>query len=396
MNINYQHRLTVAKVRSAKCGTKADGSPVMKRYQDGQGLMLQVNPPSERHPTGSRSWVQRLTIRGVRRDVGIGSCHLVGLKEAREIALENLRVARRGGDPRVKQVAMPTFAECARKVHQQHAHNKNEQDRERWLGEIVKYVFPAIAHLPIDQITPADIEGIFNPIWNAKPTVAKRVRQRVSKVMLWAVGLGYRDDNPAGDALDAVLGNVGKGHVVKHHDSVPHGEVADAIAKIRASNRVIGVRLAFEFLILTAGRTNEVRNAEWEEIDLESRTWTIPGEKMKAGKEHRVPLSDRAIELLEQAREIGRNGIVFPNEKGNIITDKVLATAARKLALGGTPHGFRTSFRTWCQETGVPNDVAETAIAHVEKNKTKAAYARSDYFDARKPVMQDWADYLKT
>ena len=375
-NIHWKPKLTEKQVRTLPAG----------RYTDGQGLMLFVQP------SGSRQWVQRIVIRGKRVDIGLGGYPLVSMTEAREQAFENRRIARKGGDPRVKQEPVPTFAEAARMVHEQHANHKNERDRARWLTEIANHVFPTIGNHPIDQITTNDMLNVFEPIWNTTPTVAKRVRQRVSLIFQWSIVKNFRNDDPA-FAISAFLGK-GNGHVVKHHESVKHGEVADAIAKIRASKQSASVRLAFEFLILTAVRSNEVRHAEWKEIDLEARTWTIPDEKIKMGKEHRVPLSDRAMEILEQAREIKTNGVVFANRAGNAIDEKKLADTARKLALGGTPHGFRSSFRTWCQDTGVPNDVSEAALAHKEENQVKQAYGRSDFFDARVKVMDDWANYL--
>lgn len=376
-NIHWKPKLTEKAVRTLPPG----------RYTDGQGLMLFVQP------SGSRQWVQRIVVKGKRIDIGLGGYPLVSMTEAREQAFENRRIARKGGDPRVQPEPVPTFAEAARIVHEQHATNRDERSRARWLTEIANHVFPTIGDHPIDQITTNDVLAAFDPIWKSKPTVAKRVRQRVSLIFQWSIVKNFRNNDPA-FAISAFLGKVGNGHVVKHHESVPHSEVADAIAKIRASKKSASVRLAFEFLILTASRSNEVRKAEWHEIDLESRTWTIPGEKIKMGKEHRVPLSDRAIEILEQAREIGRNGIVFPNRVGNVIDEKELADTARKLALGGKPHGFRSSFRTWCQDAGVAKDVAEACLAHVSGNDVEQAYARSDYFDARVPVMQQWADYL--
>lgn len=395
MNVNYQLRLTAAKVRSAKCGKRPDGSPVMKRYQDGNGLMLQVNPPSARYPAGSRQWVQRIAIHGKRVDFGLGGYPLVTLKEARDQAFENRRIARQGGDPRVKPVAVPTFAEAARTVHGQRAHHNKDRDRDRWLSEIARHVFPALADRPIDQITTGDVLRVFEAFWHSSPTVAKRVRQRVSLVFQWAIGHGFRKDDPA-DSIGAVLGKAN--HVVKHHEAVPHGEVAQAIATIRGSvRRMVTLKLVFEYMILTATRPNEAIGARWDEIDLEGRVWTIPASRMlKTKQDHRIPLSDRAIEILEQARPLSRNGLVFPNRVGKVFDEKKLATTARELKLGGKPHGFRSSFRDWATEIGgVSWDVAEACLSHKVENSVSLSYDHSDRFGLRVPVMQAWADYLK-
>ena len=376
-NIHWKPKLTEKKVRTLPAG----------KHIDGNGLMLVVRP------SGSRQWVQRIVIHGKRVDIGLGGYPLVLMSEAREQALENRRIARKGGDPRIKPIPVPTFAEAARSVHEQHARHKNERDRARWLSEIARHVFPPLANRPIDQITTGDILRVFEPIWHSSPTVAKRVRQRVSFIFQWAIGHGFRNDDPA-DSVSAVLGKVN--HVVEHHKSVHHSKVAGAIETIRQSRRMDTLKMVFEFMILTATRPNEAIGARWDEIDLDAKVWTIPVSRMKKSeREHRIPLSDRAIEILEQARPLSRNGLVFPNRVGKVFDEKKLADTARELEIGGKPHGFRSSFRDWATEIGgVPYDVSEACLSHKVGNSTTQAYDRTDRFDLRVPVMQQWADYL--
>ena len=217
------------------------------------------------------------------------------------------------------------------------------------------------------------------------------MHQRIGAVMKWAVAKGYRSDNPAGDAITAALPR--NGNAIRHHKALPHGEVSAALAKVRNSGSHAGVRLALEFMVLTATRSNEVRGAAWDEVDHD--VWTIPASRMKAKREHRVPLSRRALEILEEARKRHDDGgIVFRGAKGGGINASMFSGLLRHLGIEGTPHGMRSSFRDWCSETGVAREVAEAALAHVVKNRVEAAYARSDLLDRRREVMQAWAAYL--
>ena len=390
MNVNHRLKLTVAKVRSAQPG----------RYQDGNGLMLNVKP------SRSRQWIQRIVIQGKRVDIGLGGFPLVTLAEAREQAFQNRRIARAGGDPRAKQSVAPAFADATRKVHAIHAPAiKNATDRAKWINDMINHAFPTLGNRPVDQITTSEVMAVILPLWHDKPTVAKRVKQRLSLVMQWAIVEGYRIDNPAGDALNAVLprngnGN-GNGNGTKHMQALPYKDVANAITAVRESAKHDSAKLAFEFLVLTAVRSHEVRGAQWSEIDMDARTWTIPAERMKAGKEHRVPLSDSAMKVLEKARELlhtttvnKRSGLLFPN-RGKPVDEKVMPRMMKELRINAVPHGFRSSFRDWCAEYAkAAREVAEAALAHVVSNKIEAAYARSDLFQRRAELMQQWADYL--
>ena len=238
--------------------------------------------------------------------------------------------------------------------------------------------------------------AVLMPIWNEKPETARRVRQRISTVMKWAVAQGYRADNPAGDAIGAALPRH-NGKSKHHHRALPHGEVAAAIETVRSSGAGIAVKLAFELLILTAARSGEVRLATWEEIDKDSRTWTVPATRMKAGLEHRVPLSGRTLAILDEARAIDDgSGLIFPGMRvGKPLSDMTLSKLMRDLGLDGVPHGFRSSFRDWAAEcTNAPPAVMEAALAHTVRNKVEAAYNRTDLFERRRTLMDQWAAYL--
>ena len=212
--------------------------------------------------------------------------------------------------------------------------------------------------------------------------------------MKWAVAQGYRDDNPAGDAISAALPR--NGTRVRHHRALPHAEVASALDTVHGSSARPAVKLAFELVVLTACRSGEVRLSRWSEFDVEQRLWTIPGERTKTGRAHRVPLSTGARSVLRRARECGHGeGFVFSGTRpGRPLSDVALSRLLRQLEIGAVPHGFRSSFRDWCSETGVAREVAEACLAHVVKNRVEAAYARSDLLERRREVMEAWSTYL--
>ena len=243
-------------------------------------------------------------------------------------------------------------------------------------------------------MTTADVMAILTPIWSSKHVTAKRIRQRIGAVMKWAVAQGHRADNPAGDALGAALPK--NGAAPRHQRALPHAEVGPALRRIRRADAHVGILLAFEFLVLTAAHSGEVRGALWHEIDCDGSVWTIPGERMKAGREHRVPLADRALEVLDEARELtDARGIVFPSPRGLVLHQTTLAGLARDLNIGAVPHGFRSSFRDWAAEcTDAPREVCEIALAHVNTDRVEAAYRRTDLFDRRRRLMADWAAYV--
>ena len=361
------------------------------RYCDGQGLYLDVRP------TGSRGWIQRITIRGRRTELGLGGFPLVSLKEAREKAFANRKLAREEGDPlseKRRAESMPTFAEATGQVWNQLRPGwRSSQHAELWLKSLERYAFPRIGGMPISEVTSADVIGILAPIWHEKAATARKLRQRIRAVMEWAVAMDLRPDNPC-DRIGPVLG--AQGGLVRHMRALPHREVASAIETVRASNARPVVKLAFELLVLTAVRSGEVRGAVWPEIDRDEGVWTIPAPRTKGNREHRVPLCRRASEILEEARMLGRGSpLVFPGVRGKPFASTALSELLGELKIAAVPHGFRSSFRDWAAEdTDHPREVAEAALAHKVRNQIEAAYRRSDLFERRRRLMDDWAAYL--
>ena len=364
------------------------------RYRDGRGghgLGLLVTP------TGARCWFQRIVIRGKGCDLGLGGYPLVSLAEARNKAFENRKLARAGGDPLAlkRRADVPTFAEAAERVHAIHLPTwRNARHAATWLSCLREYAFPRIGDRPVSDVTAQDVMAVLLPIWHSKPETAKRIRQRIGTVMKWAIAEGHRLDNPAGEILTAALPRHNGGP--RHHRALPYGEVAGALAAVRASGAGMSTRLAFDFLVLTAARSGEVRLATWDEIDVEARVWTVPGERMKAGREHRVPLCARALAILDEARILrDATGLVFPGTRRGPLSDMTLSKLLRDLGIDAVPHGFRASFRVWAQErTSFPREVCEAALAHTLKDKAEAAYARSDLFEKRRELMTAWARFL--
>ncbi len=348
-------------------------------------------------PSGRRHWVQRLVISGRRRELGLGGFPLVSLKEAREQALANRRLARAGGDPLAEKRrahGIPTFAVATSRVlEQKRAGWRNSKHAQDWPASLERHAIPRIGERRVSEITSADVLAVLQPLWHAKPETARRVRQRINAVMQWAVAMDFRADNPC-DRVGATLGR--NNNVVRHMPALPHAEVAAAIATVRASRATAATKLAFEFLVLTAARSGEVRLAEWTEIDPAAAVWTVPAEHTKANREHRVPLSPRAIEILDAARGLGDGGgLVFPSPRRKPLSDVVLSRLLKERGIEAVPHGFRSSFRDWAAEaTNHPREVAEAALAHHVKDKVEAAYARSTLFERRRLLMNDWSSYL--
>jgi len=374
--------LSAAFIRSAPPG----------RHCDGQGLYLVVQP------TGTRSWVQRLVIRGRKRELGLGSTALVPLAEARERALSNRKLARSGGDPLAEKrraEGMPTFADAAaRVVEQKRAGWRSPLHARTWLHSLEHHAFPRIGNRPVSEVASADVLEVLTPIWHVKVQTARNVRQRISAVMEWAIAMNLRTDNPC-DRLGPVLGK--QNEVVRHMRALPHRDVAAALSTVQASNAAEAVKLAFEFLILTAARWGEVRGARWNEMDTSAHVWTVPAARMKANREHRVPLCRRVLGILDAARTLGGGAspLVFTTGDGEMLDEKVLRRLLERQGVAAVPHGFRSSFRDWAaEETEHRREVIEAALAHVVRNKVEAAYARSDLFARRRLLMDDWAAYL--
>ena len=374
--------LSVALVRSAAPG----------RHADGNGLYLLVQP------TGTRSWIQRLFVRRRRRELGLGSVALVSLAEAREKALANRKLAREGGDPladKRRTEGVPSFAEAAERVlEQKQAGWRSSTHGVEWISSLRRYAFLRIGKMPVSEVTSADVLEILTPIWHVKAETARRLRHRIRAVLEWAVAMEFRIDNPC-DRVVPVLGT--QNDVVQHMRALPHREAPAAIERVRASNARPVVKLALEFLVLTAARWGEVRWAEWTEIDRDDCVWTIPATRMKAKRQHRVPLCDRAMEMLDAVRTLGEgiSPLVFTKRRGKPLVDIELRRLLLKQKIAAVPHGFRSSFRDWAaEETDHPREVIEAALAHVVQNRVEAAYARSDLFERRRILMDDWSRYL--
>ncbi len=369
------------------------------RYGDGRGghgLSLLVKPAS----IGgfSKSWAQRIRLDGKAANVGLGAYPVVTLARARQKALANARVVSEGRDPRDHASRAPTFEQAVEMVISIHAENWKDGGKSaaQWRASLRDYAVPKIGRKRVDRISTADVMELLLPIWATKRETARRVRQRIGAVMKWAVAQGYREDNPAGDAISAALP---KNSVRRQHQrALPHGLVATALERVRASKAHRTTALAFEFLVLTACRSGEVRGARWDEVDDAAATWTVPPERMKAKLEHRVPLSSRAAAVLAEVRGISdRSGLVFPSPTGRVLSDSTLSKLLREIGIGAVPHGFRSSFRDWAAErTDVPREVCELALAHVSSDRVEAAYRRSDLFEKRRELMEDWAAYLAT
>lgn len=362
------------------------------KYFDGHGLFLKVDA------SGARRWVQRIVIRGKRTELGLGSASLVSLAEARQTALENRKAAREGKDPlqarRAEQAAL-TFEEAARKVHTLHLPTwRNAKHGAQFISTLETYAFPIMGKIKVADVTTADVLAVLTPIWLTKAETARRVRQRIGTVMKWAVAQGWRQDNPA-DAIAQALPK--QDRTQKHRKSLPYDEVAACIETVQGSKATLATKLCFELLVLCATRSGEARLARWEEIDLERAEWTIPGELMKAKKPHRIPLSSRAVDVFREAKKLDDgSGLVFPGTRsGKPLSDMTLSKLVRELGYDVDIHGFRTSFKTWCQErTNTPREVSEMALAHTIRDKSEAAYARSDLFEKRRALMERWAIFI--
>lgn len=362
------------------------------KYFDGNGLFLRVDK------SGARFWVQRITIRGKRSEMGLGSASLVSLADARAQAFENRKVARAGGDPlqsRREADAVLSFEAASRKVYEIHKPTwRNEKHAAQFLSTLETYAFPRLGKLRVPDVTPADVLAVLTPIWLEKPETARRVRQRIGTVMKWTIANGWRKDNPAESITTALPKN---SDAKAKRKALPYTQVAECIASVQGSGAAIATKLALELLILTATRSGEVRGALWSEIDLKSGVWEIPAARMKMKRSHRVPLSARAVAILTAAKAVGDGSdLVFPGSlKGRPLSDMTLLKLVRALGYDVDVHGFRTSFRTWAQErTTFAREVAEAALAHLVGDAVEQAYARSDLFEKRRKMMEAWATYL--
>lgn len=368
------------------------------------GLILQVID------TGARSWILRATVGDKRRDIGLGGFPDVTLAGAKEAArLVRLKI-KDGIDPveevRAKRSALIaaraaaiTFSEAAGKYIAAHESGwKNAKHVDQWSNTLTTYAYPIIGKISVGDIETAHIMRVLEPIWTTKTETASRLRGRIESVLDWATVRGYRKgDNPARwrGHIDNLLPARSKVQKVDHHAALDYREIGAFVTKLRqqAGRGAKGL----EFCILTAARSGEVRGATWAEIDLTAAVWTIPAERMKAEKEHRIPLSDDAMALLNALPRVAGTDLVFPSAKNTQLSDATLTAVLRRMSMDVTAHGFRSTFRDWAGEsTAYPREVIEHALAHQLKDKAEAAYARGSLFDKRRRLMADWAKYCAT
>jgi integrase len=354
---------------------------------------------------GAKSWVLRVMANGVRRDMGIGSYMDYSLGEAREKARLIRQKIHNGIDPVLerKQARQAALAEKSAAItfemavneylHMHQKQWKNKKHSLQWRSTLTSYAFPVIGKMTVRDVGLSHIIKILEPIWATKTETASRVRGRIEAVLDWAIVREYRPkDNPARwhGYLDKILPSPGKITKKGHHKAMPIDGLSAFFRDLRGKDSMSSK--ALQFLILTATRSNEVRGATWDEIDFEKETWIIPATRMKAAKEHRVPLSPAAVELLKSLPRFAGEKIVFVAPQGGQLSDMALTVLMRKMNANAVPHGFRSTFRDWVAEhTSYPNHVAEMALAHTISNKVEAAYRRGDLFDKRREMMNDWA-----
>ena len=379
--------------------------PGLNRVGTVAGLALKVTESGE-----GRSWVLRTMVAGVRRDFGLGDFPRVTLAMAHQKARDLKDQLAQGIDPiaEKEQAARlllaarhknKTFDECAREYILAHKPDwTNPKHAAQWQSTLDTYASPVIGKLAIDLVDTAGVMDVLRPIWTNKTETATRLRGRIEAVLDWAKVQGMRaGENPARwkGHLDHLLPRPGKIAKVEHHKAMPYMDVPSFLTKL---NQVEGMGArAVHFTILTAGRSGEVRGARWSEIDLAGKVWTIPSERMKAKREHRVPLSKEAVTLLESMPRLKDCDFVFWGSKGNEVSDMTLSAVLRRMGLDFTVHGFRSTFRDWTAErTDFPREIAEAALAHTNADKVEAAYLRSEHFDKRRVLMQQWATFVHT
>ena len=364
-------------------------------HGDGGTLFLHVAPG------GSRSWIQRITIHGQRRDIGLGGWPLVTLAEARDAAFENRRLARRGGDPLAdkRRAKVPTFRQAAAQaLDANRGRWRNAKTAANWDASLEAYAYPIFGDRGVDQIGREDVLRALVPIWKAKPEIGRKVRTRIRQTLAWCQASGYVEANVAGEAISAALPSTRA--LKQHFRALPYGEVGAALETIETSGASVSAKACLRFTVLTACRSGEARGATWAEIDLDAREWRIPAARMKTAAEHRVPLSDAAVNVLESVMAIrGSADLAFPSplRPSKPLSDMTLTKVLRDTGLAerATVHGFRSAFRTWAAErTSAPHAVAEQALAHAVGSDVERSYARSDLFEKRRGLMAAWGEFV--
>ena len=357
----------------------------------GRGLSLRVHRTRDGRIT--KTWRQRVRIEGRLTSIGLGPYPEVTLAEARQKALDNSRGVLLGQDPRGRGI--PTFAEAAERTIKLHreAWKAGSPLPEQWESTFRLHAAPLLDKR-VDRIESADVLACLAPIWNSKPAAARKAQHRITAVFRWCIGRNYRADNPVDRAVVALP--KANGHTTTHHRALPQGEVAAALRAVRRTTDTHpSAALCVELIVLTAVRPGEARGALWDEIDMDAGVWTIPAERMKAGREFAVPFSTGALDVLERARELsGESPLVFPARTGGPLPPKAPLRVLKRAGVASTLHGFRSSARSWMAETGVPAEVAEACLAHVPRSQVVQAYQRSDLLTRRAEVMQAWGEYL--
>jgi len=366
------------------------------------GLLLNVKD------SGAKSWMLRTIIGNRRCSIGLGPYPEITLSQARNKARCYKEDIRQGVDPLEQKKARQrslinsqngrmTFAQAARFCHDKKISEfRNDKHGRDWISSVNRYANPIIGHLPVDEIDLQHILKILEPVWQEKTETATRLRQRIESILSWATVSGYRKgDNPARwkGHLDAILPKPGKIKGVKHFKALPWQNIGAFMQDLRKHDGM-GAR-CLEWLILTACRSGEARLATWDEIDIETRTWTIPGERMKTGKEHKVPIVDDALKLLESLPRFQGSNYIFTAARGGPLSDMTISAVCRRMKVEAVPHGFRSTFRDWCAEnTNFAREVAEMSLAHAIGNAVEAAYRRGDLFEKRRRLMDAWARFI--
>lgn len=365
------------------------------------GLALQVSA------SGARSWVLRIQIGDKRRDMGLGGFPDVPLANAREAARMARAKVKEGIDPianaraarsalKAEQAAAQTFKTCALAYIEAHETGwRNAKHAQQWRNTLDTYAYPVIGNLLVRDVGLPQVLSILEPIWKKKTETASRLRGRLEAILDWATTRGYRTGlNPARwkGHLDTLLPAARTVAQAGHHSALPVHQMS-ALMKTLRQQSGMGAQ-ALEFTILTAARSGETRGARWSEINLDTATWTIPAERMKAGKEHRVPLPKAALNILSALPRTENETLVFASPRGGMLSDMSLTAVLRRMNINAVPHGFRSTFRDWCAEhTNYPREVAEMALAHAIGDKVEAAYRRGDLFEKRRQLMKEWAEF---
>jgi integrase len=368
------------------------------------GLCLDVQPP----PSTSRTWILRVQVDGRRRDMGLGGYPAVSLAQAHEVARSKRQLVRDGIDPiqqrrdaararRAAQMKRMTFAEAATRYIAAHEPGwRNAKHAWQWRNSLDRYVIPKIGALDVGDIGITQVLDVLEPIWRTTTETASRIRGRIELILAWADKRVERERlNPARwrGHLDTQLPRPSKVTRPRHHKALPCAEMGVFMKFLRNQDSMAA--RALEFAILTAARSGEVRHASWGEVDLGSMVWTIPADRMKGGREHRVPLNDGAMSLLRSTARVEGSEVIFQAPSSGPLTDTALVAVCRRIGADCVPHGFRSTFRDWCSEhTNVAREVAEMALAHAIGNEVEAAYRRGDLFDKRRRLMDEWAAFL--